>query len=65
MPSKSASTDKELLSAASRLKAMAKALADKEQSLLVWQKKLEDREATLRATMLEIKLLNGRSKVSA
>jgi len=44
---------------------MAKALADKEQSLLVWQKKLEDREATLRTTMLEIKQLNGRSKVSA
>jgi len=65
MSSKSASTDKELLSAASRLKAMAKALADKEQSLLVWQKKLEDREATLRTTMLEIKQLNGRSKVSA
>jgi len=52
----------ELLTFAKQLQIMAEAIGRKEIELLNWERKLEDREATLRISYLEIKNLNGSTK---
>jgi hypothetical protein len=55
-------TEQELLEYANRLKIMAQAISRKEKELLMREKKLQDNEATLRTSYLEVKSMRDATK---